>query len=140
MNDSIMVTAADRMLLGLLCAHAPLERELDRAIVVSSAAVPPDVVTMNSRVRYTDEYEGVQRTVSLVYPTHADPARGKVSVLAPVGTALLGLSERQSIEWDFPDGFRRRLRLDEVLHQPERSRRPWWLNLRRGAASGGGGA
>lgn len=51
MNDSIMVTATDMMLLRLLRAHVSLERELDRAIVVSSAAVPPNVVTMNSRVR-----------------------------------------------------------------------------------------
>ena len=120
MNDSIMVTAADMMLLRLLRAHVPLERELNRAIVVSSAAVPPDVVTMNSRVRYSDEMDGVKRTISLVYPTHADAAGGKVSVLAPVGTALLGLSEGQSIEWDFPDGSRRLLKLEEVLHQPER--------------------
>ena len=120
MNDSIMVTAADMMLLRLLRAHVPLERELNRGIVVSSAAVPPDVVTMNSRVRYSDEMDGVKRTISLVYPTHADAAGGKVSVLAPVGTALLGLSEGQSIEWDFPDGSRRLLKLEEVLHQPER--------------------
>lgn len=120
MNDLIMVTAADMALLSLLRAHAPLKRELDRAIVVSSAAVPADVATMNSRVCYTDEKDGMKRTVSLVYPDHADGADGKVSVLAPVGTALLGLSEGQSIEWDFPDGSRRRLKLEEVLHQPER--------------------
>lgn len=60
-------------------------------------------------------------TVSLVYPTHADAAGGKVSVLAPVGIALFGLSEGQSIEWDFPDGSRRLLKPEELLHQPERS-------------------
>jgi regulator of nucleoside diphosphate kinase len=119
MNDSIMVTAADMALLRLLHADPPLERELDRAIVVSSAAVPADLVTMNSLVRYTDENEGVERVVTLVYPPHANAAEGKVSVLAPVGTALLGLSDGQSIEWDFPDGSRRRLRLDQVLRQPE---------------------
>jgi regulator of nucleoside diphosphate kinase len=120
MNDSIVVTAADMMLLRLLRAYLPLERELDRAIVVSSALVPPDVATMNSCVRYSDEKDGVKRIVSLVYPTHADAAGNKISVLAPVGTALLGLSEGQSIEWDFPDGSRRILKLEEVLHQPER--------------------
>jgi len=120
MNDRIIVTEADMSLLRLMRTHPPLERELDRAAVVSSAAVPPDVVTMNSRVRYMDENDGVQRTVSLVYPPYANAAEGKISVLAPVGTALLGLSEGQSIEWDFPDGSRRRLKLEEVLHQPER--------------------
>ena len=126
MNDAIFVTAADMALLRMLRAHVPLERELDRAIVVSSAAVAADVVTMNSRVRYTDEKDGLKRTVSLVYPSHANAAAGKVSVLAPVGTALLGLSEGQSIEWDFPDGSRR-LKVEEVVHQPERSRNNSWL-------------
>jgi regulator of nucleoside diphosphate kinase len=120
MNDMIMVTAPDMAELNLLRAYAPLRRELERAMVVSSALVPADVATMNSRVRYTDEKDGASRTVSLVYPIEADVAKGKVSVLAPVGTALLGLSEGQSIEWDFPDGSRRRLKLEKVLFQPER--------------------
>lgn len=126
MNDVIIVTAADMALLRMLPAHVPLEHELDRAIVVSSAAVAADVVTMNSRVRYKDEKDGVKRTVSLVYPSHANAAAGKISVLAPVGTALLGLSAGQSIEWAFPDGSRR-LEVDEVLYQPERSRNNSWL-------------
>jgi len=120
MNDMIMVTAPDMAELNLLRACAPLRRELERAMVVSSALVPADVATMNSRVRYTDEKDGASRTVSLVYPIEADVAKGKVSVLAPVGTALLGLSEGQSIEWHFPDGSRRRLKLEKVLFQPER--------------------
>ena len=120
MNDLIMVTAADMSRLRLLRVHAALKRELDRAIVVSSFAVPPDVATMNSLVRYGDETAGAQRTVFLVYPQKADGSAGKISVLAPVGTALLGLSEGQAIEWDFPDGCRRRLKLLEVIYQPER--------------------
>jgi regulator of nucleoside diphosphate kinase len=120
MNDLIMVTAADMSVLSLLRAHPALKRELDRAIVVSSVAVPPDVATMNSMVRYIDETSGEQRTVFLVYPHKADGSAGKISVLAPVGTALLGLSEGQAIEWGFPDGSRRRLKLLEVVYQPER--------------------
>jgi regulator of nucleoside diphosphate kinase len=120
MSDLIMVSAADMAVLNLLRTYAPLRRELERAVVVSSAAMPPDVATLDSRVRYMDDTEGVRRTVWLVYPSQADAAQGKVSVLAPVGTALLGLSEGESIEWDFPDGSRRRLRLEKVLHQPER--------------------
>jgi regulator of nucleoside diphosphate kinase len=120
MNDLILVTEADMSLLSLLRTHAPLRRELDRAIVVSSAAVPPDVATMNSKIRYIDETAGEQRTVSLVYPEQEDGSGKKISVLAPVGTALLGLSEGRAIDWDFPDGSRRRLKLLQVVHQPER--------------------
>ena len=118
--NKILVTAANLADLNRLRAYAPLRRELERALVVSSAAVPGDVATMNSRVRYADETDGVRRTVSLVFPSRADAAKGKVSVLAPVGAALLGLSEGQSIEWEFPDGSRRRLRLEQVVFQPER--------------------
>ena len=120
MNDLILVTEADMSLLSLLRTHAPLRRELDRAIVVSSAVVPPDVATMNSKIRYIDETAGEQRTVSLVYPGQEDGSGKKISVLAPVGTALLGLSEGLAIDWDFPDGSRRRLKLLQVIHQPER--------------------
>ena len=120
MSDRIIVSAMNMAELNLLRAYAPLRHELERAMVVSSALMPADVATMNSRVRYTDEKDGASRTVSLVYPIEADVAKGKVSVLAPVGTALLGLSEGQSIEWHFPDGSRRRLKLEKVLFQPER--------------------
>jgi regulator of nucleoside diphosphate kinase len=121
MTDLLIVTQADHALLTLLGPHAALQRELERAIVVSSSALPPDVVTMNSRVVYSDQTAGVQRVVSIVYPREADPSKGKVSVLSPIGTALLGLSIGQAITWDFPDGSRRRLRVDELVHQPERS-------------------
>jgi regulator of nucleoside diphosphate kinase len=120
MSDRIIVSAMNMAELYLLRAYTPLRRELERAMVVSSALMPADVATMNSRVRYTDEKDGARRTVSLVYPSEADVAKGKISVLAPVGTALLGLSEGQSIEWDFPDGSRRRLKLEQVMYQPER--------------------
>ena len=76
---------------------------------------------MNSRISYTDDGDALTRTVSLAYPAEADAAAGKVSILEPVGLALLGLSVGQSIEWDFPDGSRRRLTLKEVQYQPERS-------------------
>ena len=120
MTDLLIVTQGDRALLGVLRPHAELQRELDRAVVVSSEAVPPDVVTMNSRVVYSDETSGVQRVVTIVFPGAADAADGKVSVFSPIGTALLGLSVGQAIDWDFPDGSRRRLRVDELVHQPER--------------------
>ncbi len=126
MTDSLIVTQADRLLLEVLRPHAELQSELERAIVVSPEAVPPDVVTMNSRVVYSDETSGLQRVVTIVFPGEADAADGKVSVFSPIGTALLGLSVGQAIDWDFPDGSRRRLRVDELVHQPERrlSRQP----------------
>ncbi len=123
MNQCILVTQADAAILGMLKLNEPLQRELERAIVVSSEAMPPDVATMNSLVRYTDVTVGVTMTVALVYPSAARIGQGMVSVLSPVGSALLGLCVGQTIEWVFPDGARRRLRLEEVLHQPERSRK-----------------
>ena len=120
MSAVIIVTEADAAILAMMRLNDPLRRELARAVVVSSEAVPPDVATMNSMIRYVDETSGEQRTVFLVHPEKADGSAGKLSVLAPVGTALLGLSEGQAIDWDFPDGSRRRLRLLEVVWQPER--------------------
>ena len=70
--DALIVTQADHALLALLHPHAALQHELERAIVISSEALPPDVVTMNSRVVYSDETAGVQRVVSIVYPREAD--------------------------------------------------------------------
>ena len=119
-RDLLIVTDRDFALLAALRPHAQLQYELDRAIVVSSEAVPQDVVTMNSHVRYVDEMTGERRSVKIVYPAEADARHGKISVLAPVGTALLGLSLGQSIVWEFPGG-RRRLRVEEVIYQPESS-------------------
>jgi regulator of nucleoside diphosphate kinase len=97
-----------------------LDRELARAEVVAQADVPPDVVTMNSDVTFEDVDSGVRRTVRLVYPGDADAELGRVSVLAPMGSALLGLRGGQAIEWPTPGGIRR-VRVVEVLYQPERS-------------------
>jgi regulator of nucleoside diphosphate kinase len=117
--DLLIITESDFRLLRMLKPHDELQRELERAIVVSSEAVPGDVVTMNSRVLYVDETTGERRLVQIVYPEGADASAGKISVLAPVGAALLGLSVGQAIEWEFPDGSRRRLRVEDVSDQPE---------------------
>jgi regulator of nucleoside diphosphate kinase len=97
-----------------------LEDELHRATVVRHADVPADVVTMNSAVVYEDCATGVRRAVRLVYPKDADATSGKVSVLAPIGAALLGLRVGQEIDWRVPGGARR-LRVVEVPYQPEAS-------------------
>lgn len=121
MIDLVIITETDYEILSRLGPHPALQRELERAIIVSPEAVPPDVVTMSSRVLYTDETTGVRRLVSVVHPLEANSAEGRISVLAPVGTALLGLSVGQTIDWPFPDGSRRRLRVDDVVTQPQRT-------------------
>lgn len=100
-------------------AVAFLDAELARARIVDPSEVPANVVTMNSRFRYIDRSTGESRMVTLVYPTNADPRAGRLSVLAPVGCALLGLSVGQSIEWPLPHGQVRSFGIAEILYQPE---------------------
>lgn len=99
---------------------ALLESELLRAELREPDRIPPDVVTMNSEVVCVDDTTGVQRILSLVYPKDGG-REGSVSVLAPVGAALLGLSTGQSIDWPMPGGRQARLRVSEVRYQPEAS-------------------
>lgn len=89
-----------------------LEAELDRAIVVDQ--LPPHVVGIGSRVTFEDERTGSVREVVLVYPKEADASAGRISVLAPVGSALLGLTTGDNIEWPLPDGRRAHLRILSV--------------------------
>lgn len=96
-----------------------LEDELSRAISVPSEKIPADVVTMNSKVRFKDEVTGEESEVTLVYPQEANADEGRVSILAPVGAALLGLSIGQAIEWTMPTGRKRKFKIISVLFQPE---------------------
>jgi regulator of nucleoside diphosphate kinase len=96
-----------------------LEAELDLAEVVAATDMPRDVVTMNSRVRFLDESTGAEQEATLVYPFEADVTEGRISVLAPVGAALLGLSIGQEIDWPMPNGAVKRLRVTSILYQPE---------------------
>jgi len=98
-----------------------LEAELARADVVDPADVPPTVVTMNSRVRFSVISTGETFNLTLVYPKDLDASGEKISILAPVGSALLGLSQGDEIEWPKPGGGVLRVRIDEVLYQPERA-------------------
>ena len=81
-----------------------LAREMARATVAPSGFVLRGVVAMGSQVDFRDDDTGLRRTVSLVYPNQANMAEGKLSVLSPVGAALIGLSVGQSIEWETPAG------------------------------------
>jgi regulator of nucleoside diphosphate kinase len=101
-----------------------LEDEIARADLREPADIPADVVTMNSEVVCVDESTGVERRLRLVYPDAADAAAHYVSVLAPVGAALLGLAVGQSIDWPMPGGRTSRLRVERVLYQPEASGLP----------------
>lgn len=74
--------------------------ELGRAKVVPSAKMPASVVAIGSTVTYRDETSGQERTVTLVYPEDADIAQGRISVMTPIGVALLGLPEGASFHWD----------------------------------------
>lgn len=97
-----------------------LEDELERAEVVAPNDIPRDVVTMRSRVRLKDLDSGKKMIYSLVFPSEADIDEGRISVLAPVGTAMIGHKVGNVIEWEVPSGMRR-LRVEEVLYQPEAS-------------------
>jgi len=96
-----------------------LESELVRATVVPRKEIPGDVVTMNSRVVFENETTGERREVTLVYPGNADIDAGRISVLVPIGTALLGLRVGQTIDWELPGGAKQRYRIVDVPFQPE---------------------
>ncbi len=95
-----------------------LERELERANIVKPQKVPPEVITMNSKVMLKDLDTGEKMIYTLVYPEKADLLENKISVLAPVGTAILGFSKGDVIEWNIPAGSVR-LSIEEILYQPE---------------------
>ncbi|OOC10879.1 MULTISPECIES: nucleoside diphosphate kinase regulator [Thioalkalivibrio] len=98
-----------------------LEAELDRARVVDSHEMPASVVTMNSSVRFRVVESGEEFTMTLVYPRDMDDSGQTLSIMAPVGSALLGLSEGEEIEWPRPGGGVMHVRIDKVLFQPERA-------------------
>lgn len=95
-----------------------LEQELERAQMVRPQELAPDVVSMNSEFIYEDLATSRTRRARLVYPNEADVDRGWISVVAPLGSALLGLQVGQEISWTMPSGVRR-LRLVEICYQPE---------------------
>ena len=93
--------------------------ELNRAEVRPPEQVPADVVTMHSQVECEDIASGERHVLTLVYPNEADVERGRVSMLAPVGSALIGLSVGQSIDWEAPGGRSLKLKVMSVRYQPE---------------------
>ena len=92
--------------------------EIQRGAEVRPQEVPPDVVTMNSSVRVSDLVTSKSEVITIVFPSDANYEEGKVSILAPLGTALLGYRVGDVVYWHVPRGIRQ-LRIDEILYQPE---------------------
>ncbi len=95
-----------------------LAKELEKAEVVPPKNVPADVVTMNSKVLLRDLTTSEEMTCVLVFPKDANIDTGAISVLAPVGTAILGYAKGDIVEWPVPSGVRR-ICIEDVLYQPE---------------------
>jgi regulator of nucleoside diphosphate kinase len=123
--SSLDADRLDRMLIDLAPGEFPgrqaLEAELLRARLVEPEDVPADVVTMNSRVRFRVLNSDEVFTLTLVYPKDMDDSGAKISILAPIGTALLGLSQGDEIDWPKPGGGQVRVRIEQVAYQPERT-------------------
>jgi regulator of nucleoside diphosphate kinase len=112
--EQLLESSAYRNLPGI----EALQNELGRATVVAPEEIPPGVITMNSTVRFIDELSKAEYSMTLAYPGPSNPPDA-VSILAPVGSALLGLSKGQSISWQGPGGRPLQLRILEVIYQPE---------------------
>ena len=95
-----------------------LQAELEHACVITPADVPPDVITMNSKARLRDLDSGEEMVFTLVFPNNASIEQERISVVAPIGTAMLGQRVGDEFEWEVPAGSVR-LRVEEVLYQPE---------------------
>lgn len=119
--ENLILSDKDYARLSSLTHHELLRDELGRAIVVSADKVPNDVVRMHSRVIYLDKSSGLQREIELCFPEEADLKSGKISVISPVGSALIGLKVGQEIDWPFPNGESRQLQVVDVIYNP------WWI-------------
>lgn len=95
-----------------------LEEELARSDEVASTEVAPDVVTMNSRVLLQDEVTGQTLACSLVFPGEADASANRISIVAPLGTAILGYRVGDTVTWPMPGG-ERQYKIVEIAYQPE---------------------
>ena len=111
---------------GLPIADA-LNAELDRAQMCSPEEMPHDVVTMNSRVKFRNLSDGEVRVRTLVYPAKMTDSNTQLSVMAPVGAALLGLRVGDSIHWELPGGVATHLEVLELEYQPEAASNRNWL-------------
>lgn len=128
-NSTLVMTEVDARRLRMLLENVnrfeehdrmqwqALEEEIDKATIVPREKIPANVVTMHSRVRIVDMRTGEQLVYRIVYPHEANYMEKKISVLAPIGMALLGCAEGTEIDWKVPSGTRR-LRIEAVEQQP----------------------
>ncbi len=99
-----------------------LEAELNRAVIVAPDQVAADIITMNSKVCLKDVDTNKEEIYELVYPEDADIEQNKISVLAPIGTAILGYKVGDIIEWKVPAGLRK-FKIEKILYQPEAAKK-----------------
>lgn len=130
MKPPIVVSSLDMERLEALLDSLPsaqagtrekLMGELARADMVEPDEMPADVVTMNSRVRFVLDNAAEEFDMSLAYPKDVNGEPDKLSVLTPVGNALLGLKVGETIDWTRPDGGRFEVTVREIVYQPERA-------------------
>lgn len=126
--NTIQITQSDYNLLRELLTHQPsgtaeekacresLSRELTRARIVPPSEITPDVITLRSRARLIDLDFGDALEYTLVMPEEADVSEGRISILAPLGTAMLGFRRGDTFEWTMPGG-KMRLRIDQVTQE-----------------------
>jgi regulator of nucleoside diphosphate kinase len=129
MARTIFITEGDLVELRRMIDHTDsngdgpyltnLQAELGRAKIVAAEDVPRDAVTMNSKVLLYDLDTREREMFELVYPWHADADNNRVSVLAPIGTALIGARVGDVIRWPVPAGVLR-FRIEDLIYQPER--------------------
>lgn len=127
-KNSIVITKTDYERLKKLTGSSVKENtpkhlirlydELERAKKVEPKKVEPDVVTMNTVLEFTDLETNTSRRLKLVYPEAADFKNGNVSVLAPIGTALLGYRKGDIVEWEVPSG-KKKFMISDIIYQPE---------------------
>lgn len=124
-EDVILITEKDLLRIKNILSFQKsvdfenLELELDRAKIISDDTVPSDLVTMNSKVKFLNVQDNKEMIITVVYPSDANFSEGKISVLASLGSALIGLRVGQEINWMFPQGKTKTLRILDVLYQPE---------------------
>lgn len=139
--NKVMVTRADyRELMPLTAASRQqgdaadqLSEKLETCTLIDAVDIPPTVITMNTEAEVRDEATGHVTRLTLVYPRDANIATGRVSVLTPVGVALLGLAEGASVRFTAPSGEEKHMTVLKVLSQPEARSRE--LAPRRAAGS-----
>lgn len=123
----IYVSKSDFERLSSLAFHSTvptardLEEELDRAVVLADADLPKNIVTMNSSIEFLNLDSNQNTSIKLVYPERANSEGGSISILAPLGIALLGLRLYDTIEWPMPGGFIRRLQVIGIENQQEQT-------------------